>query len=589
MASSRALAASRASSTSRRGARSCGQDSCSRSTGRRRPVAGALPSEGGSSTSTRGSLSRAGEPTTRTPGVARVTGMALRRVRLRAAAEGAPAGPLDRAFARIRSELGVPEEFPPQVLAAAEQAARSPRLPDADLTGLPFYTIDPPGSRDLDQAVHLERDGSGYRVRYAIADLTAFVEPGGPIDAEARRRGQTVYSPDAATPLHPPVLSHDVASLLPEQVRPAYVWDLRLDAEGEVRSADVARAMVRSVERLDYGGVQAAVDGGSPDERFVLLREVGERRLELERARGGASLPLPEQEVVQDGDRYLLRLRPPSQVHDWNAQLSLLTGMAAADMMLAADVGILRTMPPPSGETLVRYHRQAAALGARWPAETPYGEFLRSLDRSDPRQLALVHEATVLFRGAGYTAFEGDLPEVAEHAAVAAEYAHVTAPLRRLVDRFGLVVCESLCRDVEVPTWVREALPTLPALMAASDRLVNAVDRACTGAVEAAVLGSRVGEEFAAVVVDVVPDGAGAGPGGARGGGELGGPPGGGAGAGAGRAGGGGGREGAGGVVQRVDPPVVAPVLGPVRLGAGIRVRVDAADVDTGTVRLVPV
>ena len=485
--------------------------------------------------------------------------MALRRVRLRAAAEGAPAGPLDVAFARIRRELGVPEEFPAEVLAAAERAARSPRLPDADLTGLPFYTIDPPGARDLDQALHVERDGSGYRVRYAIADLTAFVDPGGPVDAEARRRGQTVYCPDAATPLHPPVLSHDAASLLPDQVRPAYVWDLRLDAEGEVRSSDVARALVRSVERLDYGSVQAAVDAGSADDRFALLREVGERRLELELARGGASLPMPEQEVVQDGDRYLLRLRPPSRVEDWNAQISLLAGMAAADMMLAADVGVLRTMPPPSGETLVRYHRQAAALGARWPAELPYGEFLRSLDRSDPRQLALVHEAAVLFRGAGYTAFEGDVPEVAEHAAVAAEYAHVTAPLRRLVDRFGLVVCESLCRDVEVPAWVREALPTLPGLMAASDRVVNAVDRACTSAVEAAVLGSRVGEEFPAVVVDVVPDG----------GGE--------------------GRDGARGVVQLVDPPVVAPVLGPVRLGAGIRVRVDAADVDAGTVRLVPV
>ena len=485
--------------------------------------------------------------------------MALRRVRLCAAAEGAPAGPLDLAFAGVRRELGVPAEFPADVLDAAEHAARAPRLPDADLTDLPFYTIDPPGSRDLDQALYLERDGSGYRVRYAIADLTAFVEPGGPVDAEARRRGQTVYCPDVATPLHPPVLSQDAASLLPGQVRAAYVWDVRLDAEGEVRSADVARALMRSVERLDYATVQDAVDGGAPDERFVLLREVGERRLELERARGGASLPLPEQEVVQEGDRYLLRLRPPSQVEDWNAQISLLAGMAAADMMLAADVGILRTMPPPAGETLVRFHRQAAALGARWPAETPYGEFLRSLDRSDPRQLALIHEASALFRGAGYTAFEGDVPEIAEHAAVAAEYAHVTAPLRRLVDRFGLVICHSLCRDVEVPAWVREALPTLPGLMAASDRLVAAVDRACTSAVEAAVLGSRVGEEFAAVVVDVVADGGPQAPDRPR------------------------------GVVQLVDPPVVAPVLGQVRLGDGIRVRVDAADVDAGTVRLVPV
>ena len=73
----------------------------------------------------------------------------------------------------------------------------------------------------------------------------------------------------------------------------------------------------------------------------------------------------------------------------------------------------------------------------------PYGDFVRGLDRANPRHLALIHEATALFRGAGYTAFDGEPPAQREHAAVAAPYAHVTAPLRRLVDRFGLVVCEA--------------------------------------------------------------------------------------------------------------------------------------------------
>ena len=62
------------------------------------------------------------------------------------------------------------------------------------------------------------------------------------------------------------------------------------------------------------------------------------------------------------------------------------------------------------------------------------------------------------------------MPEQLEQAAVAYPYAHVTAPLRRLVDRFGVVGCEALSRGAEVPEWVREALPTLPEIMAASDR-----------------------------------------------------------------------------------------------------------------------
>ena len=98
--------------------------------------------------------------------------------------------------------------------------------------------------------------------------------------------------------------------------------------------------------------------------------------------------------------------------------------------------------------------------GAPWPQGQRYGEFLRTLDRSDPRHLALIHEATALFRGAGYTPFDGAPPEHREHAAVANPYAHVTAPLRRLVDRFGLVVCEALSAGTDVPAWARAALPT---------------------------------------------------------------------------------------------------------------------------------
>ena len=145
----------------------------------------------------------------------------------------------------------------------------------------------------------------------------------------------------------------------------------------------------------------------------------------------------------------------------------------------------------------------ARALGVTWPAEMLYGELLRSLDRSNPKHLALIHGATSLFRGAGYTPFDGAVPELTAHAAVAAPYAHVTAPLRRLVDRFGLIVCESICRDTAVPNWVRHALPTLPEIMTASDRLANTMERACTDTVEAAAMQHRVGETFRALVVDV--------------------------------------------------------------------------------------
>jgi len=463
-------------------------------------------------------------------------------------AVGVHPGELENAFDRIRTELKVPDTFAPEVLAEAESAATQPRLPDRDETAAPFLTIDPPGSRDLDQAMLIERSGGGYRLRYAIADVPAFVIPGGAVDTEARRRGQTVYAPDRRTPLHPERLGEDAASLLPGRPRPAYVWDIVLDADGEETSVDLYRAMIASHDRLDYAQVQAAIDGGTADERLTLLADVGKLRIDLERARGGASLPMPEQEVTRDADgRYLLAFRPPVPAEDWNAQVSLLTGMAAAQIMLHGGIGILRTMPEPEAGPVNRFRRQARALGVVWPAESLYGEFLRSLDRNNPRHLALVHEATALFRGAGYTPFDdGEVPDATGHAAVAAPYAHVTAPLRRLVDRFGLVVCEALCRGVDVPDWAKQALPALPEVMAASDRLANAVERACTDVVEAASLQGRIGDTFAASVVDTSPRGA---------------------------------------LVQVSEPAILAPCDGPAQLGAEVRARLVTADVTTRTVR----
>lgn len=459
---------------------------------------------------------------------------------------------LSRRFEAIRVELGVPTGFPPEVLAAAEAAAASPAAPDADLTDVGFVTVDPPGSTDLDQAMSLRRRGDGFAVDYAIADVPAFVRSGGALDAEAMRRGQTLYAPDRRTPLHPPTLSEDAASLLPDAVRPAFVWRFTLDGRGAVTGVDLVRALVRSRRRLTYAEMQDAATGGTAADELIrsqadLLRTIGELRLELERERGGASLPLPEHDVVAAGDGYRVVLRPTLPAEDWNAQLSLMTGMAAAELMLSAGVGLLRTLPGPDQGLVERFRRQAAALGVGWPAEQPYGEFLRGLDRERPAELALLHEAGALFRGAGYTPLDGVAPPaITTHAAVAAPYAHVTAPLRRLVDRFGLVISHAVATGAEVPGWARAALPVLPATMAASDARAGKLERACLDVVEAALLAARVGEQFDAVVVDV---------------------------------------NRTGGKVQVLDPVVLAAAAGALTLGERVRVRLVEADPATGSVR----
>ncbi len=411
-------------------------------------------------------------------------------------------------FDSVRAELEVPTEFPADVLAEATRSAAEPVLPAEDLTDIPFVTVDPPGSRDLDQALHLAAlPAGGFRVSYAIADVAAFVRPGGAVDAEARKRTQTLYSPDLRTPLHPPVLGEGAASLLPDQVRPAVLWRIDLSSDGEVTAVDVRRALVRSRAQLDYPGLQAAVDAGTAPEPVAALAAVGELRLALARARHATELDVPEQEVVPAaGGGWTVEFRRQLPVERWNAQISLLTGACAARLMLDGGLGLLRTLPAPRPADVAALRRLAPALGVSWPDGAEPGDVISALDGATPGQAAFLEHASVLLRGAAYTPFAGTPPADPLHHAVGMPYAHVTAPIRRLVDRFGSEVCLALAGGTPVPDWARAALPELPALMAGGGRLAGSLERAVVDATEAWLLAGQEGREFPAVVLDAGKD-----------------------------------------------------------------------------------
>lgn len=399
----------------------------------------------------------------------------------------------------LRAEMRVPADYPAVAVAEAEQAAARLSLDNyVDATDVDLVTLDPPGSRDLDQAFAITaRSDGGYDIAYAIADVAAFVAPGGAVDAEAHARGETLYLPDGRVPLHPTVLSEGAASLLPGERRPALLWRFVLGADGEPTSVDVRRSVVRSRAQLDYPSFAK-----SNDDLLSLLRRVGELRQARERVRGAVSLPVPEQVLDRQGDRWELSYRAPLPVEGWNAQLSLLTGMAAAKLMLDAGIGLLRTMPPPDPHTVKSLRRSALALGVDWPSESSYADVVRELDASKPTHAAVLRLASVLFRGASYVAFDGAPPTETMQSAVGAPYAHATAPLRRLGDRYVSECCLAACAGVAPPQWVRDGLPALPEAMADADRRAHAIDAAVVNLAEALMLEGRVGEHFTGVVVE---------------------------------------------------------------------------------------
>ena len=331
------------------------------------------------------------------------------------------------------------------------------------------------------------------------------------------------------------------------------LWTIDLDADGEPVAVDVRRALVRSRARLDYAGVQADVDADRLHPALVALPELGRLRRALAVRRGAIELELPEQEVVRvPAGEWTVRVRRRLDVEAWNAEMSLLTGLAAAQLMLDAGVGLLRTLPAPDPDALESFRRTAAGLGIDWPAGATAAEVLAGLESDAAAALALRRAATTLLRGAGYAAFDRsrgiDPPADPGHGGIGAPYAHVTAPLRRLVDRFGTEVCLALAAGTALPEWLRAALPALPELMSTSDALAAKVDRACVDRTEAALLAGRVGQEFEVVVLRST------------------------------------GVAGEPGEVFLTEPPVLARCTGSVTAGRTVRARLTEADPATGRI-----
>lgn len=406
-----------------------------------------------------------------------------------------PTNALGRGLAAIRQQYQVPESFPAEVLAAAEEAAQRKPTGHADRTGQRFVTLDPASSTDLDQAFAIERSGEDLLLHYAIADVAWFVDDGSPIDAEAWRRGTTLYLPDGKAGLYPPVLSEGAASLLPGGPRPAVVFTVRVDPEGAASLIDAERAIIRNSAKLAYTSVM--MSELPPD-----FGELSKRIEAAEARRGAARVDPPEQEVVALGDgRYELAFRPMTVAEQSNAALSLAANLAIADALLAHGTGLFRVMGEPDKRAIKRLRFTAKALGLDWPRHVSLDAYERMLDQSDPKQAAFMLAIRRAGPPAAYVPYaEGVLPW---HSAMAATYAHATAPLRRLADRYVVQATLALANGRAVPETVTQAFAKLPQVMARADARSGQVQRAAIDLAETVMLHGREGESFPSVVTDV--------------------------------------------------------------------------------------
>ncbi len=286
----------------------------------------------------------------------------------------------------------------------------------------------------------------------------------------------------------------------------AVLWTLQIAGDGSLlEPVLVRRAWVQSTEQLSYEGAQASLDAGCPHPQIAALASLGPALVGAAVGRAAIDLPDADQVIELDAAGQLhLSWSPRRMVEEWNAQLSLTTGRAAAQLMVSAGVGLLRTLPPAPPEAEPALRRAAATLGLDWAATEPLAAFLGRVAPGEPAVLAFLDHCRTLLRGAGYLALSAPAdpadPAV-QHAAVGAPYAHVTAPLRRLCDRFATEAALAAATGSPVPGWVQEALPRLPDAMRASGRRAGQAGREALDLAEALALERRVGERFPASVV----------------------------------------------------------------------------------------
>lgn len=407
---------------------------------------------------------------------------------------------LAEGLAALRAQFQIPASFAPPVLTAATAAAQRAPTEHADWTGRPFVTLDPQGATDLDQAFAIEPAGGDWLLHYAIADVGWFVADGDPLDGEAWARGVTTYLPDGKAGLYPPVLAEGAASLLPDGPRPAVVFSVRVSPDGAASLDGVTRAVIRSRAKLAYETVQTAdLPPG--------FAEIADRIELAEARRGAARVDPPEQQVERGRDgTFDLRFRPLLQSETRNAALSLACNLAVAQLLLEHRTGLFRVMAGPDARAEARLRQTARAFGLIWPDAALLAQFEKQLDPADPRHAAFMLAVRRAGQGASYAPYAANSPPW--HAAIAAPYAHATAPLRRLADRYVVEAALALANGRPVPAAAAAAFPKLPATMQRAEARAGQVERAVVDLAETAILSNRVGELFDAVVTDLGEQGA---------------------------------------------------------------------------------
>lgn len=425
---------------------------------------------------------------------------------------GDPLAP--RAFSLIAiSKHGIPHIFPDDVQAEARSASTLPLTTDKreDLRALPIVAIDPSDARDHDDAIWAEADGAGgFKAIIAIADVSYYVRPGGVLDKEARKRGNSVYFPDRVVPMLPHSLSSDMCSLRQGETRAALACHLHISADGKILEQQFRRALVKIHEVIAYEDAQARIDEGTAEPYLTALWDCWAVLAKAREKREPLDLDLPERRVVLDDNGKIasIAVRERLDAHRVVEDFMIAANVAAAKALenKAAPV-VYRVHEPPSREKLIALKEYLASLDknlALGQVITPstFNRFLSSIE--DEGEKAQMMEAVLRSQTQAYYS-----PKNAGHFGLAlGSYGHFTSPIRRyadlllhraLVDAFGLEQAaphEDLPPSTGLSDNDKAKLDKICDAISQAERRAMEAERETIDRYVAAWLASKVGEVF---------------------------------------------------------------------------------------------
>lgn len=345
-------------------------------------------------------------------------------------------------------KYGLSAEFPASVLRELETLPQNPSPGELarreNWTDRTVITIDPASARDFDDAISITATPSGWTLAVHIADVSHFVRPGGALDGEALRRGNSTYLPDRVLPMLPPRLSDDLCSLRPDVVRLTKVCEMKFDQKGKMLRARFADAFIRSKARLTYQEAFAMLKGNDKGEVPSTVREAWNLASILRRnryAKGALDLDFPEVRAVMDKDGRVTGII--TEEYDESHQL-------IEECMLAANEAVALALKNGNRPTIYRVHEEpdCSKLFEFGQLCKLYGypvhdigqrqylnELMKSIKGSPDEQLLKLALLKSLMR-ARY-----DTEPLGHYGLATPNYCHFTSPIRRYAD---LVVHRSL-------------------------------------------------------------------------------------------------------------------------------------------------